>query len=125
MGTRLNRRNFCTVAYACVLSGNPRVAWRLHSPTRQVFSIVHQDSRKFASLLLLASEIRRSGHMDRGEVATSAQENAVPPCRSTEFTKGFFHMAVDRKLEFCMSLDTMMHRGRDGCFQPPPAQIRT
>jgi hypothetical protein len=42
-----------------------------------VFSIVHQDSWKFGSLLLLASEIRLPGHSDQGEVATSAQENSV------------------------------------------------
>jgi len=44
-----------------------------------VFSIVHQDSWKFGSLLLLVSEIQRSGHIDRGEVATPAQENSVSP----------------------------------------------
>ncbi|RLT01988.1 MAG: hypothetical protein DWI22_21710 [Planctomycetota bacterium] len=64
-------------SYACVLNGNPRVAWRLHRPTGRVFSIVHQDSWKFGSLLLLASEIRLPGHSDQGEVATSAQENSV------------------------------------------------
>ena len=46
----------------------------------------------FGSLLLLASEIRCSGHIHRDEVATSAQENSVPPCCGTEFTRRFFHI---------------------------------
>ena len=81
-----------------------------------MFSIVLQDSWKFGSLLLLASEIRRSGNIDRGEVATSAPENSVPPCCSTEFTRGSFRMAVNRKLEFSMPLDTIMLCPR--CFPP-------
>ena len=56
---------------------------------------------------MLASEIRRSGHIDRSEVHLGTGKRRAP-CGGTEFTRGCSRMAVNRKLEFSMPLDTTM-----------------
>ena len=43
----------------------------------------------------LASEIRHSGHIDRSEVATSAQENSVPPWPSSGMHRKMVHSRHD------------------------------
>ena len=49
----------------------------------------------------------------------------MPPCRGTEFTRGFFRMAVNRKLEFSMPLDTIMLCPRCPCAPETSLQTAT